>query len=134
MRKESYSEYSNVSAMWKDMFVYEDIYDANNVVTVAQNRNAKYPNIRYSSVNGAPSTFWKVSAATLQLRNMTVAYSLPKEWLRIIGISSCRFNLTCQNVFNFLNPYPEGAWASWAGSYGYYPNLRKFTLGVNVSF
>lgn len=134
MRKESYSEYSNVSAMWKDMFVYEDIYDANNIVTVAQNRNAKYPNIRYSSVNGAPSTFWKVSAATLQLRNMTVAYSLPKEWLRVIGISSCRFNLTCQNVFNFLNPYPEGAWASWAGSYGYYPNLRKFTLGVNVSF
>lgn len=134
MRKESYSEYSNVSAMWKDMFVYEDIYDANNIVTVAQNRNAKYPNIRYSSVNGAPSTFWKVSAATVQLRNMTVAYTLPKEWLKIIGISSCRFNLTCQNVFNFLNPYPEGAWASWAGSYGYYPNLRKFTLGVNVSF
>ena len=134
MRKESYSEYSNVSAMWKDMFVYEDIYDANNIVTVAQNRNAKYPNIRYSSVNGAPSTFWKVSAATVQLRNMTVAYALPKEWLKIIGISSCRFNLTCQNVFNFLNPYPEGAWASWAGSYGYYPNLRKFTLGANVSF
>lgn len=134
MRKESYSEYSNVSAMWKDMFVYEDIYDANNIVTVAQNRNAKYPNIRYSSLNGAPSTFWKVSAATVQLRNMTVAYALPKEWLKIIGISSCRFNLTCQNVFNFLNPYPEGAWASWAGSYGYYPNLRKFTLGVNVSF
>ncbi|MCA6046106.1 SusC/RagA family TonB-linked outer membrane protein [Bacteroides thetaiotaomicron] len=134
MRKESYSEYSNVSAMWKDMFVYEDIYDANNIVTVAQNRNAKYPNIRYSSVNGAPSTFWKVSAATVQLRNMTVAYALPKEWLKIIGISSCRFNLTCQNVFNFLNPYPEGAWASWAGSYGYYPNLRKFTLGVNVTF
>ena len=47
---------------------YEDIYDANNIVTVAQNRNAKYPNIRYSSVNGAPSTFWKVSAATVQLR------------------------------------------------------------------
>ena len=134
MRKESYSEYSNVSAMWKDMFVYEDIYDANNIVTVAQNRNAKYPNIRYSSVNGAPSTFWKVSAATVQLRNMTVAYALPKEWLKIIGISSCRFNLTCQNVFNFLNPYPEGAWASWAGSYGYYPNLRKVTLGVNFSF
>ena len=22
--------------MWKDMFVYEDIYDANNIVTVAQ--------------------------------------------------------------------------------------------------
>lgn len=134
LRKESYSEYSNVSAMWKDMFVYEDIYDAKNVVTVEQNRNAKYPNIRYSSVNGAPSTFWKVSAASVQLRNMTIAYALPKEWLKVIGVSSCRFNLTCQNMFNFLNPYPNDVWASWAGSYGYYPNLRKFTLGVNVSF
>ena len=57
-----------------------------------------------------PLLFWKVSAATVQLDNMTVAYALPKEWLKIIGISSCRFNLTCQNVFNFLNPYPEGAW------------------------
>ena len=116
------------------MFVYQDIYDANNVVTVAQNRNAKYPNIRYSGVNGAPSTFWKVSAATMDLRNVTVAYDLPKEWLRLIGISSARLNLTCQNALQFLNPYPEHAWASWAGSYGYYPNLRKFTLCVNVSF
>ena len=65
---------------------------------------------------------------------MLVVYALPIVFINIICFSICRFNLTCQNVFNFLNPYPEGAWASWAGSYGYYPNLRKFTLGVNVSF
>lgn len=134
MTKESKSEYENISAMWKDMFVYEDVYDANNEVTVAQNRNAKYPNINYSGINGAPSTFWKVSAASFDLRNVTVAYDLPKNWMKMIGIGGCRFNLTCQNALQFLNPYPEHAWAPWAGTYGYYPNLRKFTLGVNVSF
>lgn len=136
LRQESYSsmEYKNLSAMWKDMYVYEDVLDANGNVVAAMNRNAKFPNLRYNDVNSQASTFWKVSAANVRLRNLTVAYSLPKEWLNHIGISSCRLNLTCQNLFSFYNPYENGVWDTWAGTYGNYPNLRKFTLGVNVSF
>ena len=119
---------------WKDMYVYEDVLDANGNVVAAMNRNAKYPNLRYKEVNSQASTFWKVSAANIRLRNLTVAYNLPKEWLTPIGISSCRLNLTCQNLFSFYNPYENGVWDTWAGTYGNYPNLRKFTLGVNVSF
>ena len=136
LRQESYSnmEYKNVSAIWKDMYVYEDVLDASGNVTAAMNRNAKYPNLKYSAINGQASTFWKVSAANIRLRNLTVAYSLPKEWMKPIGISSCRLNLTCQNLLSFYNPYDGGVWDTWAGTYGNYPNLRKFTLGVNVSF
>lgn len=136
LRQEKYSdmEYKNLSAMWKDMYVYEDVLDANGNVVAAMNRNAKYPNLRYDDVNSQASTFWKVSAANVRLRNLTVAYSLPKEWLNPIGISSCRLNLTCQNLFSFYNPYDNGVWDTWGGTYGQYPNLRKFTLGVNVSF
>ena len=136
LRQESYSnlEYKNVSAIWKDMYVYEDVLDANGNVTAAMNRNAKYPNLKYSAINGQASTFWKVSAASIRLRNLTVAYSLPKEWMKPLGISSCRLNLTCQNLLSFYNPYDGGVWDTWAGTYGNYPNLRKFTLGVNVSF
>lgn len=136
LRQESYDdmEYKNLSAMWKDMYVYEDVLDANGNVVAAMNRNAKYPNLRYKEVNSQASTFWKVSAANIRLRNLTVAYNLPKEWLTPIGISSCRLNLTCQNLFSFYNPYENGVWDTWAGTYGNYPNLRKFTLGVNVSF
>ena len=136
LRQESYSnmEYKNVSAIWKDMYVYEDVLDASGNVTVAMNRNAKYPNLKYSAINGQASTFWKVSAANIRLRNLTVAYSLPKEWMKPLGISSCRLNLTCQNLLSFYNPYDGGVWDTWAGTYGNYPNLRKFTLGVNVSF
>lgn len=136
LRQEKYSdmEYKNLSAIWKDMYVYEDVLDANGNVVAAMNRNAKYPNLRYDDVNSQASTFWKVSAANVRLRNLTVAYTLPKEWLNPIGISSCRLNLTCQNLFSFYNPYDNGVWDTWAGNYGQYPNLRKFTLGVNVSF
>lgn len=136
LRQESYSnmEYKNVSAIWKDMYIYEDVLDASGNVTAAMNRNAKYPNLKYSAINGRASTFWKVSAANIRLRNLTVAYSLPKEWMKPLGISSCRLNLTCQNLLSFYNPYDGGVWDTWAGTYGNYPNLRKFTLGVNVSF
>lgn len=136
LRQESYSnmEYKNVSAIWKDMYIYEDVLDASGNVTAAMNRNAKYPNLKYSAINGQASTFWKVSAANIRLRNLTVAYSLPKEWMKPLGISSCRLNLTCQNLLSFYNPYDGGVWDTWAGTYGKYPNLRKFTLGVNVSF
>ncbi len=136
LRQESYSnmEYKNVSAIWKDMYIYEDVLDASGNVTAAMNRNAKYPNLKYSAINGQASTFWKVSAANIRLRNLTVAYSLPKEWMKPLGISSCRLNLTCQNLLSFYNPYDGGVWDTWTGTYGNYPNLRKFTLGVNVSF
>lgn len=136
LRQEKYDdlEYKNVSAMWKDMYVYEDVLDAGGNVVAPMNRSAKYPNLRYSAINGQASTFWKVSAASVRLRNLTVAYSLPKEWTNRIGISSCRLNLTAQNLLNFYNPYPDGVWSTWGGTYGRYPNLRKVTLGVNVSF
>lgn len=59
LRQESYSnmEYKNVSAIWKDMYIYEDVLDASGNVTAAMNRNAKYPNLKYSAINGQASTF-----------------------------------------------------------------------------
>ena len=127
-------EYKNLSAIWRDMFVYNDVKDADGNIVAAENRDAKYPNLRYDDVNGQASTFWRMNAASVTLNNLTVAYSLPKKWLQPVGIASCRLNLTCQNVFSFYNPYEDHVWNNWAGTYGRYPRLRKFTLGVNVSF
>ena len=91
-------EYKNVASFWKNMFVYEDIYDAQNNLTVEKDLNAKYPTMGkdYTGVNNQASSFWKVSAASVTLRNITLAYSLPKNWMEPIGISSCRLNLTCK--------------------------------------
>lgn len=127
-------EYENMPTAFRDMFNYEDIYDAAGNITVPQNRNASVPNMRYSSANQAPSSYWLVSAKQLTLRNVTLAYQLPKQWLKPIGVSNVKLNLTVQNAINFFNPYPDKSWASYGGTYSRYPALRKITMGVNVSF
>ncbi len=127
-------EYENMPSSFSDMFNYEAIYDASGNITVPTNIDAYMPNMRYSNVNAAASSFWLIDATAITLRNITVAYTFPKKWVNYIGVSNVRLNLTVQNAINFINNYPDKSWASWAGSYGRYPNLRKFTMGINVSF
>jgi hypothetical protein len=103
-------------------------------VTVERNINAAYPNMAYADVNSQSSSFWLKNAAQITLRNVSIAWTMPKAWVKYVGLSNVRWNLTIQNALYLLNPYPDKSWAPYAGAYGRYPNLRKVTLGVNVSF
>ena len=116
-----------------EMFVYNDIYDASGNLLMSANREAYYPNMRYSSVNNKTSTFWRVSAARVSLNRLTVAYKLPKSVCKLLSAQSIRVNVTGQNLLSFYNPYPDN-FIDPMMSYGVYPALRKFTLGVNVTF
>ena len=101
---------------------------------MAQNREASYPNLAYTSVNAVASSFWRVSAARVALNRLTLAYSLPSRWVKRVGVQGVRINVTGQNLINFYNPYPDKFMNPMAGSYGSYPNLRKWTVGVNLTF
>ena len=74
-------EYTNMPSFWNpdNMFVYQDILDANGDVVVAQNRDGHYPNLAYSNVNAVQSSFWRVSGTRVRLNRLTLAYSLPKK-------------------------------------------------------
>ena len=130
-------EYTNMPSFWNpdNVFVYQNVYDGQGNLIQAANRNACLPNPGYS-INTVASSFWRISAAQVTLNRLTLAYSLPKAWLKAlgIGIQNVRLNLTGQNLINFYNPYPDNFYSPYAGTYGNYPNLRKWTLGVNVSF
>jgi TonB-linked SusC/RagA family outer membrane protein len=127
-------QYTNLPSFWSgNMFVYEDVLDAQGRVVAQQNTDAKYPNLRYDGVNAVASTFWRVNNANVMLRNITVAYTLPKALVNKVGIESCRVNLTGQNIMDFYNPYPD-KFMSQNSSYSTYPTLRKITMGLNVSF
>ena len=130
-------EYTNMPSFWNpdNVFVYQNVYDGQGNLIQAANRNACMPNPGYS-INSVASSFWRISAAQVTLNRLTLAYSLPKTWLKAlgIGIQNVRLNLTGQNLINFYNPYPDNFYSPYAGTYGNYPNLRKWTLGVNVSF
>ena len=129
-------EFYNLPAFWNpdNMYAYQDVYDGSGKLVVKQNRDAQYPNLAYQSVNSVASSFWRVSAARVTLNRLTLAYALPKEWFKSVGIKNARINITGQNLISFYNPYPEGLPSAMAGSYGAYPNLRKWTVGVNLSF
>lgn len=128
-------ESSNMPAFWNpdDMFVYQDIYDANGNLLMKENRNGSLPNLAYDGVNAVPSSFWRISSTRVTLSRLTLAYSLPKNWLKFIGIEGVRFNVTGQNLLSFYNPYPKN-FIDPMCQYLNYPTLRKWTIGVNVSF
>ena len=129
-------EYCNMPSFWNpdNMYAYEDIKDAAGNIVVSENRNGYLPNLAYSSVNSVASTFWQISNTRVTLNRLTLAYTIPSALVKKIGIQSARVNVTGQNLINFYNPYPDHFTSPMAGTYGSYPNLRKFTVGVNLSF
>ena len=129
-------EFYNMPSFWNpdNMYVYQDIYDGSGNLVMKENRDAYYPNLAYQSVNSVASSFWRISAARVTLNRLTLAYTLPKQWFQKVGVKNCRINVTGQNLINFYNPYPDKFTSPMAGSYGAYPNLRKWTVGINLSF
>ena len=128
-------EFYNMPSFWNpdNMYVYQDIYDGSGNKIMDMNRNAEYPNLAWG-INSNESSFWRVSAARVALNRLTIAYNLPSKWFGRIGIKGARINVTGTNLVNFYNPYPDKFTNPMAGSYGAYPNLRKWTVGVNLSF
>ena len=128
-------EFYNMPSFWNpdNMYAYQDVVDGSGNVVVKENRNAHYPNLAYG-VNSNASSFWRVSAATVRLSRLTLAYTIPNKLYKSVGIKNIRVNITGQNLLNFYNPYPDGFMSPLAGAYGKYPNLRKWTIGVNLSF
>ena len=128
-------EYINMPSFWNpdNMFVYEDIYDASGNLLMAANRNADLPNMRYADVNSKTSTFWRINGTRVTLNRVTLAYKVPNKLVNKLGVQSCRINVTGQNLLSLYNPYPDNYIDPMAG-YGSYPTLRKFTIGLNLTF
>ena len=121
---------AEVEEQWQSMIERFGGLDA----LMEANRDAQYPNLAYSNVNAVTSSFWRVSAARVALNRLTLAYTIPSSLYKKFGINNIRVNVTGQNVLNFYNPYPDKFMNPMAGTYGSYPNLRKWTVGVNLSF
>lgn len=69
----------------------------------------------------------------LALRELTLSYALPSQWLQRVKVSSLRLNVTGNNLYYFtkyegLNPEEGG------DDRGRYPVPRSFIFGINVGF
>lgn len=128
-------EFTNMPVFWNvdNMYSYQDVYDAQGNLVVAANRNGSLPNLQYQSVNSIASSFWRISSTRVTLNRLTLAYTIPQNWVKKIGLQNIRINVTGQNLLSFYNPFPDN-FIDPMCSFNAYPTLRKFTVGVNLTF
>lgn len=83
--------------------------------------------------NLRPSSQFHQRGDFLALREMTLGYNLPEAWVKRIGLSNTRLNLTGNNLHYFtkyVGPVPEEG----GRDNGHYPIPRTFSLGLRVGF
>lgn len=100
-----------------------------------ENHDATYPRITKSDqTNFVTSSFWLQDASYVRLKNLTLGYTLPKDWMTKLGVTNAKLFLSGENLLTFsgldggIDP-EEGAERGW--SYG---NVKKISLGVRLSF
>lgn len=102
------------------------------------NPDGSYPRVdtrASSSINGGlyMNNFWLNNASFVRLKNVELGYTLPKEALSKIRISSLRVYASAFNLFTItgVKDYdPEGN----NGSGQFYPQQRILNLGLNIKF
>lgn len=106
---------------------------------VAANPNAKLPRIWGSSTssianassNRRTNDHMLSSAAYMRIKNVTLSYSFPKQWLNKIQVKQLRLFVSAENLATFSS-LPSGIdpeTLSWG-----YPLYRTVSFGANISF
>lgn len=96
-----------------------------------ENPNAAFPRAgRNNAWMG--SSFWLRDADFLRLKNVNLSYTVPKSFLSKLKIEQMKVFLTGTNLFLLQNKIkyydPE------CSSIVDYPNMRSYSLGLNLSF
>lgn len=103
------------------------------------NKNAKMPRVAYSTTSpslssNVMSTFWIQNASYLRMKNLQLGYTLPKSFLKSVGIENVRVYYSAENIFTLhnmlVNVDPEIS-SERASSF---PLTQTHAIGLNVSF
>jgi TonB-linked SusC/RagA family outer membrane protein len=115
-----------------------------------ENTGAKFPIAMYNNGNGLGSgTMVNANGANmtdlalfdasyLSVKNITVGYNLPKEWLSRLGVSNVRIFASGDNLLLFTSHSGLDPRMSLLGGFDVdnyvYPFLRTYNLGINIDF
>ena len=101
------------------------------------NENALFPRLLPSGSGGNNyllATQWIRSAAYFRIKNINLGYTLPQSVLSKTKISNFRIYFSCANLLTLSN-----AWKGFdpeinSANAEFYPLMRTFTGGINVTF
>ena len=87
-------------------------------------------------MNFLPSTQWLYNLKYLRLKNLQLSYTFPRTLAGRLGLSSLQAYLSAQNILTFTDfklHDPEFT-STNTNLYQDYPNLKTYSLGINLSF
>lgn len=88
-----------------------------------------------TSIGQSLSTRWLVSGDYLNLRSLTLAYTLPNKLIHNIGVKGVRVNVSAENLFMLKARQGLNPQAKFTGvTYNEYMPAKTITFGLNVSF
>lgn len=115
-----------------------------NIMTFVQDRwtldnpsqNVQVPRLSPSAsynMNYEDSTWWLKDTSYLRLKNLQIAYSLPKKWMQAIHFSSASVFLQGVNLLTF-SKFKLWDVEQSDGRGDVYPNTKSYSIGINFSF
>lgn len=111
-------------------------YDYHMDYWTEENPNARFPRVSdggFNENNYRYSDFWMRDATHMRIRNISIAYSAPDKWASFLGFEDLRFSLTGFNLHVFKG-FSEAFDPQMQTDLGwYYPQLKSYTLGLNIT-
>src|SRR5690606_6441265 len=97
--------------------------------------DAAFPRLAFNETNNIQnSTFWMKNAAYLRVKNVQLGYTIPLPANVKTHIKNLRVYASGQNLFTFDKFWdgydPEGP----VGNGSWYPQMKVYSIGLNVKF
>lgn len=97
----------------------------------------KIPLPRYgiTTPTGSNGTRYVYDASYIRLKNAEIAYTFTGQSVKKLGLSSLRLYLNGDNLYLWSN-MPDDRESNFSGnsSFGAYPTMKRFNLGVDITF
>ena len=110
-------------------------YNPENPDDPRTNINAKYPRMAY--IDGyvqnrhGNTTLWLYKGDYIKLKNLSLGYTLPKNWVSKIAMQNARIYVSAENLLTITGF--EGQDPESATGMGYSP-FRTIAIGANITF
>ena len=100
------------------------------------NPDARYPRVSAvaNSYNQRTSTFWLKSGDYLRLKNLELAYSIPKQWASALQLNNVKLFTNAYNLLTLTGLKDRDPELYTLLGSGTIPNVRAVNFGLNIQF
>ncbi|MBC5605211.1 SusC/RagA family TonB-linked outer membrane protein [Bacteroides difficilis] len=147
---------ATVGFEWKGFSCFVQFYGVNNVtreVTFPTFQNASsvayvegsywnkngsgaipYPRWTTKTDESASGTRYQFDGSYVRLKNAEISYSFQNNWVKKLGMKSCRLYLNGDNLLLWTK-MPDDRESNFSGGSGSgaYPTVRRFNLGIDIT-